>query len=219
MRAQRTPSCHSSAVHCTKRAAAADEWMFVSGGGPHARRVATTSPSRCRRRRRQATTVAATSVAAATASLRHRLHLYGGSCLRRAQRVQRHGRVARRAVPMRAPARVARGAAQQCDSGAVCCLRRTRHDDRACTRAARVGAVGPTPPHGRPTRGHENREGVPLTSRGSDPRLVASARTHGAIVGCGVGVRRVSAGHESSQTSRGRPRRLSARRTRGATQL
>ena len=155
MRAQRTPSCHSSAVHCTKRAAAADEWMFVSGGGPHARRVATTSPSRCRRRRRQATTVAATSVAAATASLRHRLHLYGGSCLRRAQRVQRHGRVARRAVPMRAPARVARGAAQQCDSGAVCCLRRTRHDDRACTRAARVGAVGPTPPHGRPTRGHE----------------------------------------------------------------
>ena len=44
---------------------AADEWMFVSGGGPHARRVATTSSSRRRRRRRQATTVAAT---AATAS-------------------------------------------------------------------------------------------------------------------------------------------------------
>ena len=46
----------------------ADEWMFVSGGGPHARRVATTSSSRRCRRRRQATTVAATAVAAATAS-------------------------------------------------------------------------------------------------------------------------------------------------------
>ena len=46
----------------------ADEWMFVSGGGPHARRVATTSSSRRWRRRRQATTVAATAVAAATAS-------------------------------------------------------------------------------------------------------------------------------------------------------
>ena len=46
----------------------ADELMFVSGGGPHARRGATSSSSQQCRRRRQATTVAATAVAAATAS-------------------------------------------------------------------------------------------------------------------------------------------------------